>query len=135
MAMTLFQNDRRTPAMQARINQDLPACTSLRKLVGSNHPLSTLKAPGNKVQASSGTKETSTTTNNNTMKMYQVTTTGDICLSLAEATMTKQMEHHRHDNRLTTIEETQHAIQNTLHQYSQWQADMGHAIANIQQNQ
>jgi hypothetical protein len=41
------------------------------------------------------------------------------------------MDHSRLDTRLTTIEETQQDIQNTLHQNSQWQAEMGGAIANI----
>jgi len=45
------------------------------------------------------------------------------------------MDHARLDTRLTTIEETQHAIQNTLHQHSQWQTNMGDAITNIQQQQ
>ena len=47
----------------------------------------------------------------------------------------QQMDHARLDTRLTTIEETQHAIQNTLHQHSQWHANMGYATANIQQQQ
>jgi len=45
------------------------------------------------------------------------------------------MEHQRFDNRLSTIEEHNAAIQGTLHQYSQWQATMGNVIANIQQQQ
>ena len=85
--MTLFQKDRRIPAMQARINWDLPACTRLSKLVGSNHLLIILKDFGNRVQASSGSMETSTTTSNNTMKKFQVATKVDVCLSLSVATM------------------------------------------------
>ena len=85
--MTLFQKDRRIPAMQARINWDLPACTRLSKLVGSNHLLIILKDFGNRVQASSGTTKTSTTSSNNTMKKFQVATRYDVCLSLPMATM------------------------------------------------
>jgi hypothetical protein len=44
----------------------------------------------------------------------------------------QQMEHPRLDTRLTTIEETQHDIQNQLHQHSQWQAEMGERITTIQ---
>jgi hypothetical protein len=44
----------------------------------------------------------------------------------------KQTEHPRLDTRLTTIEETQHDIQNQLHQHSQWQAEMGERITTIQ---
>ena len=47
----------------------------------------------------------------------------------------QQMDHHRIDNRLTTIEGQNTAIQNTLHEHSQWQAMMGEAITNIQQIQ
>ena len=47
----------------------------------------------------------------------------------------QQMDHSRLDTRLTTIEETQQDIRNTLHQHSQWQTNMGDIIANIQQNQ
>jgi len=86
VALTQFLKDWHAPAMLAGINRDLPTCTRPRK-VGINHPLITLKAPGNKVQVSSGTSKTSTTTNNSPMKKYQVTTWGDICLSLAKATM------------------------------------------------
>ena len=73
--------------MQDGINQDLPASTSPSKLVGINHLCISLKAPGNKVQASNGTMETSTTTSNNTMKKFQVATKEDVCLSLPVATM------------------------------------------------
>ena len=90
MALTQFQKDRHTLAMLAGTNQDLPVCTRLSNLVGINHPLNTLKAPSNMVQASSGTSETLTTTSNNTMKKYQVTTREDVCLSLAEATITNR---------------------------------------------
>ena len=47
----------------------------------------------------------------------------------------QQMQHARLDTRLTTIEETQQDIQNTLHQHSQWQAEVGDRITNIQQHQ
>jgi hypothetical protein len=40
---------------------------------------------------------------------------------------------HRINGRRTTIEEQNAAIQSTLHQHPQWQANMGHAIADIQQ--
>ena len=43
----------------------------------------------------------------------------------------QQMERPRLDTRLMTIEETQHDIQNQLHQHSQWQAQMGERIASI----
>ena len=76
--------------MQAWINWDLPTCTSPNKLVGINHPLITLRAPGNKVQASNGTTTTSTSTCNNTMKKFQVATREDVCLSLPVATMTNR---------------------------------------------
>jgi hypothetical protein len=46
-----------------------------------------------------------------------------------------QEAHHRFDNRLTTIEETTAAIQGTLHSHTQWQATMGHEMANLQQQQ
>jgi len=45
------------------------------------------------------------------------------------------MEHSRLDTRLMTIEETQQEIQNTPHQHSQWQAEVGDRITNIQQHQ
>ena len=38
------------------------------------------------------------------------------------------MDHSRLNTRLTTIEETQQDIRNTLHQHSQWQAEMGGTI-------
>jgi len=88
MALTQFLKDRHTPAMLAGTNRDPPACTKLSALVGINHPLITLKASGNKLQASSGTMETLTTTINNTMKKYQVTIREDVCLSLTGAIMT-----------------------------------------------
>ena len=47
----------------------------------------------------------------------------------------QQMDHSCLDTRLTTIEETQQDICNTLHQHSQWWANMGDVIINIQQNQ
>ena len=43
----------------------------------------------------------------------------------------QQMEHRRLDTQLTTIEETQHDILNTLHQHTQWQAEMGECITTI----
>ena len=43
----------------------------------------------------------------------------------------QQMEHARFDTRLTTIEETQHDIQNTLHQHSQWKEEVGDRLTNI----
>ena len=46
----------------------------------------------------------------------------------------QQMEHSRLDARLTTIEETQQDIQNMLHQHSQWQAEIGDRLTNIQQH-
>ena len=87
VAMTLFQKDRRTPDMRAGTNRDLPGCTSPIKLVGINHPHITLKATGNKVQASNGTTETSTTTSSNTMKKFRVAIREDVCLSLPVATL------------------------------------------------
>jgi len=47
----------------------------------------------------------------------------------------QQMEHPRLNTRLTTIEETHEDIQNMLHQHSQWQAEMGERMTNIQQHQ
>ena len=47
----------------------------------------------------------------------------------------QQMELRRLDNRLTTIEDTQHNIQNQLHQHTQWQAEAGERFAAIQQHQ
>ena len=47
----------------------------------------------------------------------------------------QQMEHARFDIRLTTIEENQHEIQNTLHQHSQWQEEAGQCLVTIQQHQ
>ena len=43
----------------------------------------------------------------------------------------RQMEHARFDTRLTTIEKNQYEIQNTLHQYSQWQEEEGQRLATI----
>ena len=43
----------------------------------------------------------------------------------------QQMEHARFDTRLSTIEENQHEIQNTLHQYSRWQEEEGQRLATI----
>ena len=85
--LTQFLKDWQTPAMQAGTNRDLPACSRLSKLVGINHPLITLKALGNKVQASSGTTKFLTTTSNNPMNKFQVANREDICLSLPVATM------------------------------------------------
>ena len=45
------------------------------------------------------------------------------------------MEHSRLDTRLTTIKEMQQDIQNMLHQHSQWQAEVGDRITNIQQQE
>jgi hypothetical protein len=42
---------------------------------------------------------------------------------------------HQIDNKLTNIEETTAAIQNTLLDHTQWQATMGHEVANLQQQQ
>ena len=39
---------------------------------------------------------------------------------------------HRIDNKLTNIEETTTAIQNTLLDHTQWQATIGHEVANLQ---
>jgi peptidyl-tRNA hydrolase len=47
----------------------------------------------------------------------------------------QQAEHPRHNTGLTTIEETQHDIQNQLHQHTPWQAEMGERITTIQQHQ
>lgn len=47
----------------------------------------------------------------------------------------QQMEYACLDNRLTVIEETQHNIQDTLHQQSQWQEEVGQRLTNIQQHQ
>ena len=47
----------------------------------------------------------------------------------------QQMEHSRLDTRLTNIKETQQDIQNMLHQHSQWQAEVGDRLTNIQQHQ
>ena len=47
----------------------------------------------------------------------------------------QQMEHARFDNRLTTIEEGQQEIQDTLNQHSQWQEEAGQRLAAIQQHQ
>ena len=41
---------------------------------------------------------------------------------------------HRFDNRLATIEETNAAIQGTLHNHAQWQVSMGHEMANVTQS-
>lgn len=56
-------------------------------------------------------------------------------MSTARGHHDQQMDHHRLDNRLATIEETQRSVQNTLHEQAKWQSDMGNAIADIQQNQ
>ena len=90
VALTQFLKDRHTPTMWVGDNRDRLVGTRLSMLVGINHPLITLKAPGNKVQVSCGTTETSPTVNNNTMKKYQVTTREDACLSLAGAIMTNR---------------------------------------------
>ena len=47
----------------------------------------------------------------------------------------QQMEYARFDTRLTTIEENQQEIQNTLHQHSQWQEEAGQRLIAIQQQQ
>ena len=39
----------------------------------------------------------------------------------------------RINNRLKTIEERTAAMQSTLHNHTQWQATMGHKMANLQQ--
>jgi hypothetical protein len=41
----------------------------------------------------------------------------------------------RIDTRLTTIEEGQQEIRNTLHQYAQWQEHMTQTLADIRQHQ
>jgi hypothetical protein len=46
----------------------------------------------------------------------------------------QQMDHSRLDTRATTIEETQQDIQNTHHEHSQWQVEVGDRITNIQQH-
>ena len=43
----------------------------------------------------------------------------------------QQMEHSRLNTRLTTIEEMQQDIQNTLHHHSQWQVEIGVRITSI----
>ena len=45
------------------------------------------------------------------------------------------MKYTRFDIRLTTIEENQQEIQDTLHQHSQWQEEAGQRLAAIQQHQ
>ena len=45
----------------------------------------------------------------------------------------EQMTFQRIDNRLKTIEERTAAMQGTLHNQTQWQATMGHEMANLQQ--
>ena len=47
----------------------------------------------------------------------------------------QQMERPRLNNRLTTIEENQHNIQNQLHQHTQWQAEVGERLTTNQQHQ
>jgi hypothetical protein len=47
----------------------------------------------------------------------------------------QQMEHAHFNTRLTTIEEGQQEIQNTLHQHFQWQEEARQRIAAIQQQQ
>ena len=42
---------------------------------------------------------------------------------------------HLFDNRLSTIEETNIAIQGTLYNHAQWQESMGHEMASVQQQQ
>ena len=88
VVLTQFLKDRHIPAMRAGINRDLPGCISPSKLVGSSPHLITPKALGSRVQVSSGTIETSTTTSNNTK--FQVATREDVCLSLPVATMTSR---------------------------------------------
>lgn len=72
--------------MQARIKRDLPVWSSLSMLVGSNPLCTTLKAHGSKLQVSSGTMETLTTTSNKIMKKSQAATREDVC-PLPVATM------------------------------------------------
>ena len=47
----------------------------------------------------------------------------------------QQMEYACFDTRLTTIEENQQEIRNTLHEHSQWQEEAGQRLAAIQQPQ
>ena len=47
----------------------------------------------------------------------------------------QQMEYARFDTRLTTIEENQQEIWNTLHQHSQWQEEAGQRLVAIQQQE
>ena len=71
VALTQFLKDQPTPAMRDGTNRDLPMGTSLNMMVGSNHHLTSLKAPGSKLQASSGITRILTTTNSNIMKKSQ----------------------------------------------------------------
>ena len=45
----------------------------------------------------------------------------------------EQMTLHSIDNRLKIIEEITTVMQGTLHNHTQWQATMGHKMANLQQ--
>ena len=46
----------------------------------------------------------------------------------------QQMERPHLDNRLTTIEDNQHNIQNQLHQHTSWLAEVGECLVAIQQH-
>ena len=87
VVMTQFQKDQLSPAMQARIERDLPVCSSLSMLVGSSPLLITLKALGSRLWVSTGKKGVSPTTSHSTMKKSQVATKENVCLSLPVAKM------------------------------------------------
>jgi hypothetical protein len=70
MVMIQFLKDQLTPAMQAGINQVLPAFTIPSMLVGSSPRRITLKIFGSKARAGNGSMATTTTINNSPLKKF-----------------------------------------------------------------
>ena len=69
---------------------------------------------------------------------YEATSSGHQggCMSFSsQGYHDSQEAFHCFDNRLATIEETNAAIQGTLHSHVQWRVSMGHKMASLQQQQ
>jgi hypothetical protein len=94
--------------MQAGINRDLPACTSLSKLVGSNHPL--FHCEGSWQQGSSEQWHHGNFDNYQQQHYEEVSSghQGGRMSFSARGYHDQQMDHSCLDTRLTTREEAQH---------------------------
>jgi hypothetical protein len=71
-----------------RTSRDLPVCTNLDMLGGSNLPCIIWRVPGIRARARNGKTATLTTTSNSSMRRFPVASREDACPSLLAASMT-----------------------------------------------